>query len=146
MALTTVIVVPTHDNATCLSCWSSIKWLNVRQTGAVHFAEGRRWYFTRIFQHTLIKSLAPCVVCANEPSVRECVLERPLKKCKAWWCHFMETFSVLLTLCGGIHRPPLDSPNKCQWRGVLMIIWCAPVQTVDIPLVWDAMTLIVTSL
>ena len=33
-----------------------------------------------------------------------------------WWRHLMETFSALLALCEGIHRSPLDSPNKGQWR------------------------------
>ena len=33
----------------------------------------------------------------------------------------METFSALLALCAGIHRSPVNSPNKGQWRGALMI-------------------------
>ena len=32
----------------------------------------------------------------------------------------METFSALLALCGGIHRSPVNSPHKGQWRGGLM--------------------------
>ena len=28
--------------------------------------------------------------------------------------------SALLTLCGGIHRWPVNSPHKGQWRGALM--------------------------
>ena len=37
----------------------------------------------------------------------------------AKWCHQMKTVSVLLALCGGIHRLPVDSPHKGQWRGAL---------------------------
>ena len=37
-----------------------------------------------------------------------------------WWRHQMETFSVLLALCEGNHRSPLDSLHKSQWRGDLM--------------------------
>ena len=32
----------------------------------------------------------------------------------------METFSALLAICAGIHRSPVDSPHKGQWRGALM--------------------------
>ena len=38
-----------------------------------------------------------------------------------WWRHQMETFSVLLALCEGNHRLPVDFPHKCQWRGALML-------------------------
>ena len=32
----------------------------------------------------------------------------------------MEAFSALLALCAGIHRSPVNSPHKGQWRGALM--------------------------
>ena len=32
----------------------------------------------------------------------------------------METCSVLLALCVGIHRSPVNSPHKGQWREALM--------------------------
>ena len=35
----------------------------------------------------------------------------------SWWRHQMETFSALLAL----HRLPMISPHKGQWRGVLML-------------------------
>ena len=38
----------------------------------------------------------------------------------AWWRHQMETFSALLAICGGIHRSPVKSPHKGQWRGALI--------------------------
>ena len=38
----------------------------------------------------------------------------------SWWCHQMETFSALLAICAGIHRSPVNSPRKGQWRGALM--------------------------
>ena len=38
----------------------------------------------------------------------------------ARWRHQMETFHVLLALCEGNHRPPVDSPYKGQWRGVIL--------------------------
>ena len=42
-----------------------------------------------------------------------------------WWRHQMETFSALLVLCAGIHRSPVNSPHKGQWRGDLMfsLMW-----------------------
>ena len=33
----------------------------------------------------------------------------------------METFSGLLAICAGIHRSPVNSPHKGQWRGALML-------------------------
>ena len=36
------------------------------------------------------------------------------------WRHQMETFSELLAFVRGIHRSPLNSPHKGQWRGALM--------------------------
>ena len=36
-----------------------------------------------------------------------------------WWRHQMGTFSVLLAVCA-IHRSPVNSPHKGQWRGTLM--------------------------
>ena len=32
----------------------------------------------------------------------------------------METFSALLAICAGIHRSPVNSPYKSQWRGALI--------------------------
>ena len=37
-----------------------------------------------------------------------------------WWRHQMETFSPLLAICAGIHRSPVNSPHKGQWRRALM--------------------------
>ena len=34
-----------------------------------------------------------------------------------WWSHQMETFSAFVR---GIHRSPVNSPHKGQWRGALM--------------------------
>ena len=40
-----------------------------------------------------------------------------------WWRYERETFSALLAghLCRGIHRSPVKSPHKGQWRGALML-------------------------
>ena len=37
-----------------------------------------------------------------------------------WWRDQKETFSALLALCAGIHRSPVNSPHKGQWRGALL--------------------------
>ena len=39
---------------------------------------------------------------------------------ETWWRHQMEAFSALLAFLWGIHRSPVNSPNKGQWRGALM--------------------------
>ena len=46
---------------------------------------------------------------------------------KSWWRHQMETFSALLAFVRGIHRSPVNSPHKGQWRGALgFSLICAP--------------------
>ena len=51
---------------------------------------------------------------------------RPIKSCifytHPWWRHQMETFSALLAICAspGIHRSPVNSAHKGQWRGALV--------------------------
>ena len=53
-------------------------------------------------------------------------------------------------LWGGIHRSPVHSPHKGPWRGTLMFLLSAPEQTVEQtierPVIWDAISLIMTSL
>ena len=38
----------------------------------------------------------------------------------SWWRHQMETFPRYWPFVRGIHRPPVNSPHKGQWRGALM--------------------------
>ena len=38
----------------------------------------------------------------------------------SWRRHQMKTFSALLAICAGIHRSPVNSPHKGQWRGALI--------------------------
>ena len=38
----------------------------------------------------------------------------------AWWRHQMETFPRYRPFVCGIHRSPVNSPRKSQWRGSLM--------------------------
>ena len=61
----------------------------------------------------------------------------------------METFFALLALCEGMHRSPVNSPHKSQWRGALGIsliyAWTNVEQTIETLVIWDAITLIMTS-
>ena len=56
------------------------------------------------------------VVCMTK---NKYVLNRP------WWRHQMETFPLYWPFVRGIHRSPVNSPHKGQWRGALMssLIW-----------------------
>ena len=38
-----------------------------------------------------------------------------------WWRHQMETFSAQLAVCAGNSPGPVNSPQKGQWRGALMV-------------------------
>ena len=48
----------------------------------------------------------------------------------------------------GIHRSPVNSPHKGQWPELWYYLWCTLEQTigqpVEMPLIWDAMGLVVT--
>ena len=60
------------------------------------------------------------------------------------WKHFLRYWPFV----GGIHWPPVDSPHKGSvTRGFVFL--CAPEQTVEhtieTPVIWDAITLIMTS-
>ena len=50
----------------------------------------------------------------------------------------------------GIHRLPVDSPNRGHWRVALKLLWSTPKQTgkqtIETPGIWDAIALIMTSL
>ena len=66
-----------------------------------------------------------------------------------WWCHQMETFPRYRPFVREIHRSPLDSPHKGQWRGVCCFLRSPPEQiaekTIDMSVIWDAIALIMTS-
>ena len=62
-----------------------------------------------------------------------------------WWCHQMESFSMLLTLWVGIHWSLVNSPHKGSVMQTLMFRWCRSVlavkQTVERLMIWDYMKL-----
>ena len=62
------------------------------------------------------------------------------------WEHFLRYWLFVW----GIHRSPVNSPHKGQWRGALMmsLILHEPTveQTMETPVIWDAIALIMTSL
>ena len=67
----------------------------------------------------------------------------------SWWRYQMETFSALLAICEGIHRSPAGSPHKGQWRGAMIFLSAAEQtvqQTIETPLISDAIVLTMTSL
>ena len=64
---------------------------------------------------------------------------------QAWWRHPMETFSALLTLCN--RWIPITTASDAE---LWCPLWSAPeqtvVQTIETPVIWDVIALIVTSL
>ena len=77
------------------------------------------------------------------------------KREKTWrestqWRHQIETFSASLAFVMGIYRSPVNSPHKGQWRGDLMFslicAWKTGSVTIETPVIWDAIALIMTSL
>ena len=66
-----------------------------------------------------------------------------------WWRHQMEPFSRHCPFVRRTHRSPVDSPHKGQWQ-LWCFTWCASgqtvEQTVEMPVIWDTMVLIVMSL
>ena len=61
------------------------------------------------------------------------------------WKHFPRYWAFVR----GIHRSPVDSPHKDHWRGALIFLSARDStvkQTVETPVIWDAIALIMTSL
>ena len=56
-----------------------------------------------------------------------------------WWRHQMESFSALQAFVRGIHRWPVNSHHKGQWRGASMFFLCVCAWTYGF---WDAGDLI----
>ena len=59
----------------------------------------------------------------------------------SWWSHQMETFSLLLALCGGMHRSPVDSPTKASDAELWCFLWSPHEkmfqQTIEKLVIWD---------
>ena len=53
----------------------------------------------------------------------------------------METFPVYWPFVRGIHRSHVDSPHKGQWRRAEQTVE----QTIETPVIWDALALVMTS-
>ena len=62
------------------------------------------------------------------------------------WKHFPRNWPFVQ----GIHRSPVNSPRKGQWRRAWCFLWSTPEQTLEetleTPVVWEAIMLIMTSL
>ena len=67
-----------------------------------------------------------------------------------WWRHEMETFSALLAFCWGFTGHRWISLTKASGAELWCFLWSAPeqrvVQTIETPVIWHAITLIMTSL
>ena len=59
------------------------------------------------------------------------------------WKHFPRCWPFV----SGIHRSPVNSPHKGQWRGALIFLWSEQTaeQTIETLVIWDAIALIMTS-
>ena len=70
--------------------------------------------------------------------------------CLSWWRHQMETISALLALYEGIHRSPVNSSHKGQWRGALIYslicAWTNDRANHRDAMILDVIALIMTSL
>ena len=89
-----------------------IKWNNLVKS----FIELARWLFIviPIFSHTQAQMFGLCIHIGVQVRYINCLCTT------SWRRHHMETFSASLALCAGIHRSPVNSPHKSQWRGALM--------------------------
>ena len=69
--------------------------------------------YLSIVIHVLSLPLCPVSSCTQR-------LQRPWLWTVSWWRHQMETFPRNWPFVRGIHRSPVNSPHKGQWRGDLM--------------------------
>ena len=66
------------------------------------------------------------------------------------WRHQMEIFPRYWPFVCGIHGSPVNSPLKASDAELWCFLWSLPestiVQTMEVPVIWDAIALIMTSL
>ena len=91
-----------------------------------NFVSASMCYYVWWFEHTLEYSCGARRLSAKqEPTgiiqTSMCPVTDHLKKFEqdSWWRHQMETFSVVQAFFKRIHRSPVDSSHKGQWRGAL---------------------------
>ena len=95
--------------------FGEIYWITVRKISCAHEDRrmGSNWKF---FERWIINW--PCLK-KNSIGTGEVLITTT-----TWWRHHVETFSALLAM--GIHRSPVNSPHKGQWREALMFsVICA---------------------
>ena len=111
MTSKTVITIPTHGNPIFFPCWSSL----IRYANVAHFIWQKvgddisHEYFSTYWLNHLVS----CVICEKDPSVRKFVIERPVKKCKAWWCHYMKVYHDVVEISDFSQS---EAPNLVMWR------------------------------
>ena len=76
----------------------------------------RNYYVKTTFWDNDYVFITLCVCCEG---IHEDWMSCVTHEDDTWWRHQMETFSALLPICA-IHRSPVNSPHKGQWRGALM--------------------------
>ena len=80
----------------------------IKQTPKIGFV----WYIKDRFGHYFTDAMAAVVLCCNLSIIDECKEHDDVIK----WKHFPR----YLPFVRGIHRSPVNSPHKGQWRGALM--------------------------
>ena len=73
--------------------------------------------FNRYWNNYAVVQCRPCGY--GELILASCSIHASWKQL-TWWRHQMEIYSALLAHGRGIHRSPVNSPYKGQWRGALM--------------------------
>ena len=129
---TDVILSPIYMNPSSRrdhSAYAPGQWERVLQCNAVSNWLGTEWSLKAIILEYIndIRDVK-CILCLEDmssPYCRKSILCQTQNihvPCEVgpWWRHQMETFSALLAICAGIHRSPVNSPHKDQWRGALM--------------------------
>ena len=81
-----------HKSGVCQD-WLKLQYFAIRR----QFREPETCHIATYFLHTVYSITTLC----------------------SWWRHQMETFPALLAFVQGIHRSPVNSPPKGQWRGAL---------------------------
>ena len=105
---------------------SSIYLIRVSHISFNAWSRGHRMYINKLHGKSTefilneeLRDIEVYVV-IKQRCICSCALTCTFITRRKWWRHQMETFPRYWSFVRGIHRSPVNSPHKGQWRGTLM--------------------------
>ena len=120
--------VPLTVQSMCWYVFSARPWIATLITSLLNrlcrIAKYTRfWLDLNVLLSVLIKMFSKIVIQIVRTLYLKYLFPKSVRQhrtCSTWWRHQMETFPRYWPFVRWIHRSPVNSPHKGQWRGALM--------------------------